>query len=85
MSSRTETMRRARRVLRSLERARVARRRLPGFEGGDEAASDIETLYHAVRTRLAVLQRGSLSAPSALGMDELARLLARAEQKVGGA
>jgi hypothetical protein len=82
--SRSETMRRARRLLRSLERAQVARRRLLAGRPGDGETSELDALHQTIHARLAALQRESRYAASAAGIDDLARLLARAEQTVGG-
>jgi hypothetical protein len=87
MSGRNDTMRRARRLLRSLESAKVARRRLMGDQTGEVAeTSELDALHRTIHAQLAALQRQSrFASASVMGNDDLARLLARAEQTLGGA
>jgi hypothetical protein len=79
-------MRRARRLLRSLERARVARRRLIGQPSVVETNTpDLDALHQTILVRLAALQHESRYGASPAGIDDLAHLLARAERALGGA
>jgi hypothetical protein len=81
-ATRHDLIQRARRVLRSLERAQLARSRLPasrldtGFAGEPELAS----VYGAVHSGLLALQREARVGTAGRASGDMARLLARLER-----